>query len=159
MFGGAAFSELSESSVSDTRFVGFISASLTISREFRIFSATKEFVTLPTDSLPTQPFFGTLAQPVSFKRSLLGGSTIGSFTAGSGELDLTNTDGGYDFLIQGLAIDGRSINVKVGREGDAYDNFYTIFSGTASDWSVEDDVVKIFLADNSYKLGATRSAI
>lgn len=155
MFGGAAFSELPNSDLRVTMASLSGSSYLSLSREFRIFSATKEFTTLPTDTLSTQPFYGTLVQPVSFKRSLLGTDVIGSFTAGTGELDLANADGGYDFLIQGLAIDGRSIVVKVGRENESYNSFYTVFSGTASDWSVEEDFVKISLIDNSYKLSVT----
>jgi hypothetical protein len=154
-FGGATFAEQSTSSLRITQANFDASATLSVSREFRIFSATTEFVTLPTDTLPTQPFFGTLVQPVSFTRSLLGNDIIGNFTSGTGELDVNNTDGGYDFLIQGFAIDGRSIVVKIGREGESYDKFYTIFSGTASDWSVQEDVVKISLVDNGYILAVT----
>ncbi len=154
-FGSGAFSELDFSDVRLTRVSFLGSSSLTVTREFRIFSATKEFVTLPTDMLPTTPFFGTLEQPLTFKRSILGSDIIGNFSSGSGELDLTNTDGGYDFLIQGLAIDGRQIIVKVGLEGDAHDSFYTIFNGTASDWTVQEDIVKINLIDNAYKLAVT----
>ncbi len=155
MFGGLAFAELSEAALPEVSVWLAGSSSLTINREFRIFSATKEFVTQSTDTPATQPFFGTLVQPVSFTRTLLGSSAIGSFTAGTGELDIANADGSYDFLIQGLAIDGRNIVVKIGRQGDPYNNFYTIFSGTASDWSVEEDLVKIMLIDNSYKLAVT----
>jgi hypothetical protein len=154
-FGSAAFAELPFGSFVETavNFNGY--ADLTVSREFRIFSATQEFVTLPTDTLATQPFFGTLVQPISFTRSLLGSDIIGNFTSGTGELDLANTDGEYDFLIDGFAIDGRSVVVKIGREGDAYDNFYTIFSGTASGWHVREDIVKVNLIDNSFLLDVT----
>lgn len=130
-------------------------ATLQISREFRIFSATSEFVTKDSDALASTPFFGTLVQPLSFTRSLLGSDIIGNFSSGTGELELANTDGEYDFLIQTFAIDGRAIVVKVGREGDNYDNFYTIFNGTASDWIVQEDVVKIKLVDNGYLLDVT----
>lgn len=154
-FGSLAFAELPFSSLQVTGVKMYGAADLSISREFRIFSATQEFVTLPTDALATQPFFGTLVQPLSFTRSLLGSDIIGNFSSGVGELELANTDGGYDFLIQGFAIDGRAIVVKIGREGDSYDNFYTIFSGTASDWNVQEDVVKIKLVDNGYLLDVT----
>lgn len=155
MFGADSFSTRSFSSKFQQGVILFGTGDITITRTFKIFAATEEFVTLPTDSLPTQPFFGTLMQPVTFTRSLLGSNVIGSFTSSNGELDLANTDGNYDFLIQGFAIDGRDITVKIGREGDSYDSYYTIFSGTATDWTVQEDVVKILLADNSYKLSAT----
>lgn len=154
-FGSSAFGELPYSSLAETRVMILGTADLEVSREFRIFSATKEFVTLPTDTVATQPFFGTLVQPLGFTRSLLGSDIIGNFSSGVGTLELSNTDGEYDFLIQGFAIDGRSIVVKVGREGDSYNEFYTIFSGTASDWAVQEDVVSISLVDNSYLLDVT----
>ena len=125
---------------------------LHVERQYRIYTSTEEYVTLSSDSLQTQPFNGTLLQPLQITRSLLGSDIIGQFTAGTGKVILTNADGEYDFLIQRFAIDGRDITVKVGREGDAYDDFYTIFSGTASDWSVEEDVVEIDIVDNAYKL-------
>jgi hypothetical protein len=158
MFGSEAFGEMAFSSTFSAQVSLYGLASVSITREFRIFSATNEFVTQATDAIPTQPFFGTLVQPLSFTRSLLGADIIGNFSSGTGELQLTNTDGSYDFLIQGFAIDGRSIIVKVGREGEAYNNFYTIFSGTASDWSVQEDFVKLKLVDNGYLLDVTIQA-
>jgi hypothetical protein len=53
-----------------------------------------------SDALASTPFFGTLVQPLQFTRSLLGADIIGNFSTGTGELQLSNTDGGYDFLIQ-----------------------------------------------------------
>jgi hypothetical protein len=154
-FADEAFGERPFSSLRLTTATLLGEGNLNVSREFRIFSATEEYVTLPNDSLPTQPFFGTLVQPISFTRSLLGSDIIGNYTTGTGELDLANTDGGYDFLIQRFAIDGRGITVKVGTPGDSYDNFYTVFDGVASDWTVQEDIVKITLVDNSYKLAVT----
>lgn len=153
MFGSEAFAEYAFCDAFSSARVSFTGdSSLTISREFRIFSATSEFTTKNSDALSATPFFGTLAQPLSFSRSILGSDIIGNFSSGTGELELNNTDGGYDFLIQNFAIDGRPIVVKVGREGDDYNNFYTIFSGTASDWIVAEDSVKIKLVDNGYLL-------
>lgn len=153
MFGDEAFGEYTFSDAFSSTNVSLLGlGTLNISREFRIFSATSEFTTLPTDSLSSTPFFGTLAQPLSFTRSLLGSDIIGNFSSGTGELDIDNTDGEYDFLIQDFAIDGRSIVVKVGREGDSYDKFYTVFNGTASDWLVAEDAVKIKLVDKAYLL-------
>jgi hypothetical protein len=156
MFASEAFAEYA---LSDAFWSARVSlygpGSVTISREFRIFSATSEFVTKDSDTLASTPFFGTLVQPLQFTRSLLGADIIGNFSTGTGELQLSNTDGGYDFLIQGSAIDGRSIVIKIGREGDAYNNFYTIFNGTASDWIVAEDVVKVSLVDKAYLLSVT----
>lgn len=154
-FADATFGQRSFAAKFEQGVIIFGAGDITVTRTFKIYSATEDFVTLPTDSPGTQPFFGTLMQPVTFTRSLLGSSVIGSFTSSNGELDLANTDGEYDFLIQGFAIDGRQITVKIGREGDSYNSFYTIISGTATDWTVQEDVVKILLADNSLMLSTT----
>lgn len=120
--------------------------------EFVIYAATREFATKPTDTLRSQPFAGTLAQPLNFTRSILGGDTIGVFTTGDGTLSIDNTDALYDFLIAQYAIDGREIVVKVGRVGDSYDDYFVVFAGTASDWNVTEQSVDVTLRDNSYKL-------
>lgn len=156
MFGSEAFGEYTFSDVYQSANASLRgTAEIAISREFRIFSGSKEFVTRDTDELASTPFFGTLVQPLSFTRSLLGSDIIGNFSSGTGELQLVNTDGGYDFLIQDFAIDGRDVVVKIGREGDAYDDFFTIFNGTASDWIVQEDVVKLKLVDRGYLLDVT----
>jgi hypothetical protein len=156
MFSSETFSEYSFSDVFQSARVSLYGfAAISVSREFRIFSATSEFVTKSTDALVSMPFFGTLVQPLSFTRSLLGSDIIGNFSSGVGELSIANTDGVYDFLPQTFAIDGRAIVVKVGREGDAYDNFYTIFNGTASDWVIQEDNVIVKLVDNGYLLDVT----
>lgn len=151
-FGDHTFAERANVAVRRTSVILNGIATLRVELEFRIFAATEEFVTRSIDQIATQPFYGTLLQPLSFKRTIIGSDIIGRFTAGSGELELTNTDGEYDFLIQRYAIDGRDITVKIGTPDTPYDDFYTIFSGTAADWSVEEDVVRIELVDNGYKL-------
>lgn len=151
-FGDFAFSEQSYAAVRVTRAVIFGSAIISANLEYRIYVASKEFATSATDTLPNQPFYGTLDQPLSMKRSILGSDLIGRFTDGTGQLVLNNTDGFYDYLIQAYAIDGRDITVMVGREGDPFDQFYTIFDGTASNWMVDENAVTITLEDNGYKL-------
>src|SRR3954468_14095189 len=110
MFGFGAFSEFPFSSLRETRISFYGGSEISINFEYRIYAATKEFVTETG-----QPFFGTLEQ-FTFSRSILGTDLIGRFTSGSGEIDLTNADEGYDFLIQGYAVDGRDIIVKAGED-------------------------------------------
>lgn len=147
MFGFGAFSEFPFSALRETRINFYGGSEISINFEYRIYAATREFVT--EDG---QPFLGTLDQPLSFSRSILGTDLIGRFTSGSGEIDITNADARYDFLIEGYAIDGRDITVKVGVEGADYSTFFTIFKGPATDWSVEESLVRIDIQDNSYKL-------
>lgn len=136
----------------DIRVLLYGSAQVEANFEFVIYSATREFATKPSDALSSQPFFGTLQQPLSFKRSILGGDVIGVFTVGDGGMDIDNADGTYDFLIAQYAIDGREIVVKAGRLGDSYDDYFVIFRGTAADWNIDESVVHLVLRDNGYKL-------
>ncbi|HEV7337012.1 MAG TPA: hypothetical protein VGO06_13655 [Bosea sp. (in: a-proteobacteria)] len=119
---------------------------------FRIYAATKEFITRPTDRLANTPFYGTLQKALRFDRSILSGRGIGEITAGWGELELINAEADYDALIDRYAIDGRRVVVRVGADGASYDQFRTLFDGTAADWDVEEDILRVSIRDNSYKL-------
>lgn len=127
-------------------------ASLVGQALFKIYAATKEFITRPTDALANQPFFGTVQKALRFDRSIVNGRGIGEVTAGWGELELINAEGDYDSLIDRYAIDGRRVVVKVGADGAAYNSFRTLFDGSATDWAVEEDVLRVSLRDNGYKL-------
>ena len=127
-------------------------ASLIANAEFRIFAATREFITRPRDAVTNQPFYGTLQKALRFERSIIGSTGLGELTSGVGEMDLINAAGEYDYLIQDYAIDGRRIVVKIGEVASGYDAFATIFDGTATGWSVEEDVLRITLRDYGYRL-------
>lgn len=155
MFGRYPFGEFPFGDLEDKENRVFLrgDGDLGLSSNYVIYSATAEFATKPTDTLASQPFFGNLEQPLSFRRSLLGGSAIGVFTVGDGILEVSNTDASYDFLINSYAVDGRNIAVKLGRLlVDSYDDYFTIFSGTAADWTIDETAVHVILRDNSYKL-------
>lgn len=152
MFGGQPFGSVPFGGIpAPSVFVCGV-ANITVDFQFRIYTAAREFITNDDDTPAAQPYRGTLDQPISFKRSILGGDTIGQFTSGSGEMEIVNTDGSYDYLIQQYAIDGREIELRLGRISDNFSTWHTVFRGTASDWSVEEDVVRIELQDYGYKL-------
>src|SRR4051812_44707879 len=141
MFGSGPFSSRPFSSLQGGASYGGVKVSflaemdVTITLIYRIYAATREFATEPDDSLlPSQPFVGSLKQPLSFTRSILGSDIIGRFTAGSGEIDIDNVEGSYDYLIQGYAVDGRDVVVQVGEVGADTSTFVTIFRGPAADW-------------------------
>lgn len=152
MFGRGAFSTLPFAGLYKTGGRMYADATLAVSLRYQIFVASKEWATGPADTPPSQPFFGTLTQPLNFQRSIRGGDTIGHFTSSGGTIEIANADGFYDFLIQSYVVDGRDVTVKVGVEGDPYSTFFTIFAGTASDWSIEEDAVRIEITDHAYKL-------
>jgi hypothetical protein len=98
------------------------------------------------------PFDGTLQQSLRLDRTILDNDGFGKMSVTWGELELLNADGQYDELAQSYAIDGRPILIKVGTMDRPYDRFYTVFRGTATGWSIEEDVVRITLRDNGYRL-------
>lgn len=108
------------------------------------------YATQPTDSLPNQPFRGVL-QSFSFERSIMSGD-IGQFTVGSGSLVISNADANYDFLPTSYAIDGRDINLRVGRRTDSYDATFPMARLTAKGWNIGVDSIDTDLVDYSYKL-------
>jgi hypothetical protein len=117
---------------------------------FRIFAATTEFIA----SSIGQPFWGTLQQSIQFDRSIITSSGFNEVTLGWGEITLINADGGYDHLIGNYTNDGQRVLVKVGRYASDpdYANFYTVLDGMASGVHVQEDIVRVFVRDNSYKL-------
>lgn len=128
------------------------SATLAVNFDYKIYAATAEFITVAADTPANQPFSGTLDQPITFKRSILGGDAIGTFLTGSGELTILNPNGFYDFLPQQYALDGRPIEIRYGRLSDQFSSWLRIFNGTASDFSVAEDLVTVELVDNAYKM-------
>lgn len=153
MFGEAPFASRPFAALQDIRFYLLGVGTIRITFEFAIYVATAEFATEPDDTPGNQPFRGTLSNPLSnFRRSILGGNTIGIFASGDGQLVIDNTDAFYDFLIQIYSVDGREILVKVGQIGESYLDYFVIYKGTASGWAIDEDHVNINLRDNGYKL-------
>src|SRR3990167_4021619 len=99
-----------------------IISSLEASFEYKIYVATNQFASLPTDALVSQPFRGVL-DSYSFQRSILS-STIGKFTTGSGSLVISNVDAFYDFLPLYYTIDARPITLRITRADGSYDDAF-----------------------------------
>jgi hypothetical protein len=133
-------------------------ASGRISFQFTIMAASQPFVTAADDALPHLQFTGRLKKPLALNRGISSGGGYGQMSVAVGELELENSDGFFDDLIERHAIDGRRVVVKVGAVGSSYDTFKTIFDGQAQGWDVEDDVLRIALRDAGYKLQVPASA-
>ena len=126
------------------------SSLILVDTNFRIYAATREFITKPTDTPANVPFYGTIQKALRLDRSIISGSGFGAVTSGWGEMELINLEGDYDNLISEYAVDGRAVTVKVGEEGSAYDSFVTLYEGTAAGWHVEEDVLRLNIRDNAY---------
>ena len=82
--------------------------------EVRIYAATHEYISSPSDSPPDQAYLGTLDRQRAFRvdRSILGDGRIGEqVTIGLGEVSLSNLEGDYDFLARDHTPLGQRIEI------------------------------------------------
>lgn len=118
----------------------------------RICAATREMITRASDDPANQPFIGTLKRAARLDRSIVGARGFGEFSETWGELELINAEADYDSYIGDYAIDGRRVLIKMGRPGDPYADFVTLFDGSAQTWTIDEDAVRVRLRDNAFKL-------
>lgn len=149
-FGAEPFGSLPETGTSYVVLHG--RATLSVSFEYAIHVASHEFITDDDDTPADTPFYGALDQPLSFRRSIVRTEGFGGLIVGQGELVIQNSSGDYDFMPQYYALDGRNLEVKFGRPGDNYANWFTVFRGTASDYHVDETEFRVDLQDYGYKL-------
>jgi len=115
--------------------------------ELTLYYSGEGFVTSPTDTPANTLFDARLVEPISFQRSMFSSGKLGGFSVpGFGNLVLTNADGGLD-AFAGYAWDGRSVEVKVGESGAAYQYYFTIFDGQAHSIEFDDLFVNVVLRD------------
>lgn len=105
------------------------------------------FTSEPTDAIPNTYFVRRIETPLTVKRSLFSGTSIGGFSAASfGRATLANDDGAYDWL-SALDWDGRFVEILyTPRQNPALSDFVTLFSGTAEQL-VPGDEIAIVLRD------------
>lgn len=150
-FGDSPFGIVAFAEEPDFAFLFHGEAELGIDFFYRLCVATREFVTVPTDTPARQRFFGAF-EDLRFTRSLLGGSGFARFVQGNGELSITNADGEFDTLPQIYGLDGRRVVLRLGRLADLYRLRPIIFEGTAADMHVDAEALRVNLQDNGYKL-------
>lgn len=118
--------------------------------EEKLYLATAEWATSPTDVPASVPFDGRL-EPYNFTRSIIG-DRFGGMVEGSGDLSFSNPDGAYDAYVDDYAVDGREVIVRVGRKSDAWADHQIIFKGEADDWAANIDTVTVRLRDRAFTL-------
>lgn len=118
---------------------------------FILYVATKQFATLPADTLRSQPFRGVL-KSYQFTRSIVG-SQIGAFVPGQGNLVISNEDAFYDFLPQYYTFDARPININVTQDGASFNGAFPLarLVGDAGS-NVDINSVNVQLRDYGYLL-------
>jgi hypothetical protein len=139
----------------------FASGALTAadSLDFRIYAATREYISLPADTPANQPFEGTLDTLPRVDRSMINGSRFGGLAVTWGSMKLNNRDGFYDYLVRSYAVDGQVLTFKVGDPSGTYAAFFTMASLLGKAMHVADDVIEIELSDNSFRLEVPAQAI
>lgn len=121
---------------------------LATSSEVTLYYSGEGFITKPTDTPANTLFEPRLVEPISFSRSMFSSGRIGGFSVpGFGELILTNADGGLDAFAT-YAWDGRSVEVRVGEDGAAYQYYFTIFTGQARTVEFDDLFIRVILRDD-----------
>lgn len=105
--------------------------------------ATEEWASLVTDSRPSLPFDGTLAQAPSYKISIRNGSGFGGAASGFGPLRVNNDSGEYDWLLDDNT-DGALVTIRLVRRWGSYDNGLTIFTGLINGRPEDDGSVLMF---------------
>ena len=105
------------------------------------------FVTAPDDAPASTYFEPRLLAALNFQRQLFAdGQLSGRSVPGAGTLQLNNADGSLDPMTA-KAFDGRRVRVLLGDDGFTYDQFETIFDGTADGLEFDDVTVTVRLRD------------
>lgn len=91
---------------------------------------TENYVTKPTDSPANTYYEPRIKTPADITRNLFAsGTTSGASRVGYGVVELSNVDGGLDYMAN-YSYDNRALTIKIGNPGDNYSAFTTILSGT-----------------------------
>jgi len=91
---------------------------------------SQPYTTKPSDTPANIYYDDRIVNPASISRTLYSnGTTSGASRVNYGAVELTNVDGGLDYILP-YSFDGRSLVIKIGNAGDAYSTFTTILSGT-----------------------------
>jgi len=109
--------------------------------------SSESYTTSPADT-PANTFYEPRVKtPADITRNLFSsGTTSGESRVGYGVVELTNTDGGLDYMLP-YGYDGRALTIKIGNHGDAYSAFTTIVSGTMEQVEFSIDRVTILARD------------
>jgi hypothetical protein len=113
------------------------------------YAASQAFTSTPADTPANQYFEPRIINGFTFKQTLLGSSgwPAGSSAIAWGDLTLANGDDFYDGLVDGYAIDGRQLVVKLGDPAGAYADFNRVLVGTSAGWRVGLNSVRLSVND------------
>jgi hypothetical protein len=133
-------SELPLTALASGQSVGALTAS--------IYLSTNGYISHSSASVPSTAVLPRVRQALDFSRSLAAGERFGGPVQSVGEIVLENADGYFDGTLTGYAIDGRRVRVKMGGPDFAYDDFGTVFDGTAKEWVYTETEIRLPIRDN-----------
>ena len=92
--------------------------------------SSQDFTTEPSDTPSNAYYDARVVNPASISRNMFSnGTTSGASRVGYGTVELSNVDGGLDYLLP-YSFDGRSLVIKIGANGAALSTFTTVLNGT-----------------------------
>lgn len=145
-FSGAGFGELAFSAGGDAEGVGLGS----------LYYSTHGFNSRSTDT-PASTHYPAVLQPPRVERMILGG--VAGLARVAASIELVNRDGAFDLLTEQYALDGRRVQILIGRgadrarntSADARADFGVLFTGVVRNYTVG-DVFTLELSDGIAKL-------
>lgn len=109
--------------------------------------ASEGYNTGPTESPANTYYDPRVKTPADITRNLFSsGTTSGASRVGYGVVELSNVDGGLDYM-NTYGFDGRALTIKIGDAGLAYSAFTTILSGTMEQVEFSFQTVTILARD------------
>ena len=133
-------------------------ATVLLNWEIRLYAATHEFITRPSDSPADVAFKGTLQKAFRIDRSIVGANRLGEeVTIGLGEVTLSNLEGDYDFLAEDSTPLGQRIDIRMGDRRGPYADWKTVLSGYMVSQSIDRDTITFRLRDAGHRLDTPAS--
>jgi hypothetical protein len=91
----------------------------------RLYLASRDYTTLPTDMPPHRYYRGAAKNPLRVTRSVIGGGTpVETIGISTGEIELLNGDGALDSYISSGSLDGREVIVSALRRSGPGDTVF-----------------------------------
>lgn len=97
-------------------------------------------------------FDGRLNAPLAYRKTIVGDRVIGEkYSAGEASIGIGNADGTLDALCSDYAVDGRAVEVRVGRRVDPHHEHLVIFRGVGVDVrGAEDQITLVARANDAF---------
>lgn len=120
--------------------------------EVTVYLADRSFATRPADTPANQFFAGRLTSVLNWQVTLFDGAEpAGGSPPAFGDIRVANADGGLDSWT-GYEWDGRAVEIRVGGLDFTFDEFETVFRGTAADLVADETELAITIRDRAIDL-------